>query len=106
MGHDHHLPRLYPPVARLFALATTPTDRPTFRAACEAIAPHNHDKRNEEDYWSFPLDPSGEPRLLVGVDESAITAAVLSLCWWDTADRDDHESDAAFAAERAEFDRL
>ena len=43
-------PGFVPPVARLFDPASTPTDRPTFRAACEAIAPHDHNKRDEEDY--------------------------------------------------------
>lgn len=96
-------PGFAPPIARLFALANTPFDPTTFRIACEAIAPFDAHV-SDDDLWSFPLHPGGEPRLIVQLkpDLSAVECAILSICWWE----EPAEDREMVAAERAEFDRL
>lgn len=104
MFHDY--PQFTPPVARLFDLANTPFDVTTFKAACDAIAPFDA-RSSDDNLWSFPFDPCGEPRLIVAVGEdlTEVDCAVLSVCWWETSLRMLHDNDGAFAAERSEFDR-
>ena len=102
----HEYPGFDPPIARLFALANTPFDAAVFKTAREAIAPF--DARTSDDaLWSFPFDPCGGPRLLVAVDQdmARVDCAILSICWWETFLRMQHDSEESFAAERSEFDR-
>jgi hypothetical protein len=103
MFHDY--PEFVAPVVRLFGLANTPFEASSFKAACEAIAPFDA-RVSDNNLWSFPFDPCGEPRLLVavGADLTQVDCAILSICWWETSLRTLHESDASFAAERLEFD--
>lgn|GEM_PF-3176392 len=112
-------PDFVPPVARLFSLANTPFDPSVFKAACEAFAPFDP-KASDDNLWSFPFDPCGEPRLLVAVETEPtgemkpcgglierpvmVDCAILSCCWWETSLRTLHSSDETFEAERAEFD--
>lgn len=102
----HEYPGFIPPIARLFGLANTPFDATAFKAACEAIAPFDAGT-SDDDLWSFPFDPCGEPRLIVAVggDRAEIDCAILSICWWEASLRMQHRTDQAFEAERSEFDR-
>lgn len=77
----HHYPGFNPPIARLFALANTSFDAEGFKAECEAIAPFDA-RESDENLWTFPFDPSGEPRLLVAVSENLreVDCAILSFC--------------------------
>ncbi len=104
MFHDY--PGFVPPVARLFELANTSFDAAVFKAACEAIAPLDA-RSSDADLWSFPVDPCGEPRLIVAVGEdlTEVDCAVLSICWWETSSRMQHDTEESFATERSEFDR-
>jgi hypothetical protein len=102
----HEYPGFIPPIAKLFDLANTPFDAPVFRAACEAIAPFDP-RSSDDNLWSFPFDPCGEPRLIVAVGEALteVDCVVLSICWWEMSLRMQHDTDETFAAERFEFDR-
>ena len=105
MFHDY--PGFVPPIARLFELTNIPFDTAVFKDACEAIAPFDV-RSSDDNLWSFPFDPCGEPRLLVavGAEPTEVNCAILSFCWWETSLRMQHDSDESFAAERSEFDRL
>jgi hypothetical protein len=104
MFHDYT--GFVPPIARLFGLANTPFDAASFKAACQAIAPFDS-RSSDDNLWSFPFDPCGEPRLLVAVsaDLIEVDCAILSICWWWASLRMLHDSDDSFAAERSEFNR-
>jgi hypothetical protein len=103
----HEFDGFVPPVAQLFDLANTSFDAAGFKAACESIAPFDA-RSSDNNLWSFPFDPSGEPRLLVavGTDLTEVECAILSICWWETSQRGQHGNDESFAAERAVFDRM
>jgi hypothetical protein len=102
----HEYPGFVPPIAQLFGLANISFDAAVFKATCEAIAPFDADS-SDDNLWSFPFDPRGEPRLLValGEDRTEVDCAILSTCWWETSLRMQHRSERAFADERFEFDR-
>jgi hypothetical protein len=101
----HEYPGFVPPIARFFELANTPFKVAVFKSACEAIAPFDA-RSSDDNLWSFPFDPCGEPRLLVAVGEdlTEVDCAIRSICWWETSLRMLHDSDESFAGERSEFD--
>ncbi len=103
----HEYPGFVPPIAQLFQLANRPFDADLFKAACEAIAPFDS-RSSDDNLWSFPFDPSGEPRLLVAVGEdlTEVDCAILSFCWWETPIEVPSADDETLATERKEFDRL
>lgn len=100
----HEYPGFVPPIARLFELANTPFDAAVFKAACEAIAPFDP-RWSDDNLWSFPFDPCGEPRLLVAVGEdlTEVDCAILSFCWVTPIEIPSAD-DATLAAARQEFD--
>jgi hypothetical protein len=112
------LPGFEPPVAELFALASTPFTANSFRTACERFSRFDPGS-SDEDLWYFAL--AERPRLIVGLEVTpvrhtnddrpidrgtAVTFAVLSICWWESFLPSQHASAAAFGAERGEFDRV
>jgi hypothetical protein len=102
----HEYPGFVPPVAQLFELANIPFDAAVFKTACETIAPFDA-QSSDDNLWSFPFDPCGEPRLLVAVEEdrAEVDCAILSFCWWELP-IEMPRLEAKRSAERSRFDHL
>ncbi|MFO0958948.1 MAG: hypothetical protein U0800_16235 [Isosphaeraceae bacterium] len=103
----YRYPGFNPPIAQLHCLADTPFDLETFKAACEVIAPFDA-RSSDANLWRFPLDPVGEPRLLVAADEERgqVDCAILSICRWESSLRMQHDTVDSFEEERSEFDTI
>lgn len=114
----HTFPSFDPPIARLFELANTSFAPRTFRRACERFAIFDTGS-SHDDLWYFSV--SGGPSLIVAVEteligrktnglpkyrQLAVSCAILSVCWWETFLKSEHESLESWTAERAEFDRF
>jgi hypothetical protein len=108
-----------PPTFSLFALANTPFQPQAFRKACEQFASFDSSSSDDE-IWRFALR-SG-PTLIVSLETEhtgrkkpngwpeyrhlAISCAILSICWWETFLKSQHDSLASWEAERAQFDQF
>jgi hypothetical protein len=113
------VPGFAPPIKALFGLANTPFAPEAFRGACEGFCSFDASS-SDNDLWNFSLP--GGARLIVGLEVKAtgrtkasgwkgyrpvaVTDAILSICWWETFMRSQHESQASFEAERAQFDQM
>jgi hypothetical protein len=76
-----------------------------FRRACDQLGIYDP-TTSDASLWYFRR--ADGTRLTVDVDldaASIVRDAVLSVCWWETHRRSDHDSDASHAAERHEFER-
>ena len=107
------------PIAQLFELANTAFVPQPFRRACERFATFDISS-SHDDLLYFSM--SGGPSLIVSIEteliarkkslnqpeyrQLAVSCAVLSICWWETYLKTEHEKLANWEAERAEFDRL
>jgi hypothetical protein len=112
-------PGFKPPAAQLFELANRGFDPEAFRGLCETFATFDTTSAFD-DLWFFSF--SGGPKLIVGIEveatgrgrpngwreyrQLAVSGAVLSICWWETYQKSDHERLETWQAERAEFDRF
>lgn len=112
-------PSFHPPIARLFELANTSFDPQTFRHTCEKFATLDTHS-SDDDLWYFSV--SGGPVLIVALEtelsgrkkpngrreyrQFAVSCALLSICWWETFLKSEHESEESWQTERAEFDRF
>ncbi len=77
-----------------------------FRCVCDQIGVYDP-ATSDPSLWYFGRTDG--TRLIVDVDieddaAPVVKDALLSVCWWETHDRNDHDSDASYAAERHEFD--
>lgn len=104
----HKFPNFDAPIARLFELANTPLDPQSFRRACERFATFDTNS-SHDDLWYFST--SGGPSLIVTISQPeyrplAVSCAILSICWWETFLKMEHEKLESWEAERVEFDRF
>jgi hypothetical protein len=103
------------PVEALFALTLSNFEPRSFRQFCQEIAPFDS-KNSDDDLWNFELEP--DYPLVVSLyrqstesecenrqtsETPGVSCAVLSTCWWDTWNKDEHQPDS-FKTERAQYD--
>jgi hypothetical protein len=112
-------PGFHPPITQLFELANNTFDPQAFRLACEKIAAFDPGS-SDDDLWYFSV--KGGPSLIVPLRtectgrkkpnggpeyrQTAVSCAILSICWWETFLKTEHKSLEFWEAERADFDRF
>jgi hypothetical protein len=112
-------PGFEPPTLSLFGLANTPLEPQAFRRACEQFATFDASS-SDDDFWRFAL--GGGPTLIVGLEtelagrkkpngwpeyrQLAVSYAILSICWWESYLKLQHDRLESWQAERTQFDQF